>query len=347
MSGCEVAGLALGTVALASLFSTCVELFDYLETYRNYVSDYDFAAIKLGLLRERLRTWGSAFRVNQPGREDAILRTEWPEKRDVIVKSLLGLQAKLHELDALLESYRPLSQQGVHRPDGGVDFVVHSHIKSTPRVKQGFRKRARWTLNGNKKAERLIGDVSFFIENLNQVMTMGKPTLEKIEKGKGPERSFLHGNEDCSSEEDRHFWHSKASFSTMKGIREDALAIRTAHPRDETSCKRPEQSQPSHHQAGEPSTTKASNTDGRSTFQYTGKQTNSENAVAIRGPVGCSETYPADFVYSGEQWTCGNATTVDGPVSVDFLLQRQRMNLEYQWSQNAVDRASGYAGPKS
>ena len=39
MSGAEAAGLAVGVIALASLFNTCVELLEYFELGKNLANE--------------------------------------------------------------------------------------------------------------------------------------------------------------------------------------------------------------------------------------------------------------------------------------------------------------------
>jgi len=43
----EFAGLARSSVALASLFSTCIECFDDVDIARNYERDFEVLAAKL------------------------------------------------------------------------------------------------------------------------------------------------------------------------------------------------------------------------------------------------------------------------------------------------------------
>ena len=95
MPGAEIAGLAIGTIALATLFTTCLELFDCFELGRNYVDDYALACAKLGLLRGRLHTWGKALRVTEPGLENAALREQWSATRDAVGCSSFGLRRLL------------------------------------------------------------------------------------------------------------------------------------------------------------------------------------------------------------------------------------------------------------
>ena len=56
----EVAGLTVGAVVLASLFSTCIECFDYLKSTQDFRRDYRLLLVKLDLEKTRLLIWGNA-----------------------------------------------------------------------------------------------------------------------------------------------------------------------------------------------------------------------------------------------------------------------------------------------
>ena len=50
----EPIGLTVGVIALASLFSTCVECFDLLDAGRGFGRDYELLIIQLQLEKTRL-----------------------------------------------------------------------------------------------------------------------------------------------------------------------------------------------------------------------------------------------------------------------------------------------------
>ena len=150
MPALEVAGLAVGTVALAALFTTCIELFDYFELGRNYVYDYELACTKIRLLRERLRTWGISLRVTKPGAEDSRLQASWLETRDVVGKSLEIIASTLQNSDMLMQRY------GMRR-----DRSSRSSLT--------FWRRSCWAIHDKRKFDILIQDLSFMIENLEKV----------------------------------------------------------------------------------------------------------------------------------------------------------------------------------
>jgi hypothetical protein len=62
----EVAGLAIGGVALASLFDTCMRTFKRINAGKNCGRDYQEAALKITLLGNRLSRWEDLYRTTAP-----------------------------------------------------------------------------------------------------------------------------------------------------------------------------------------------------------------------------------------------------------------------------------------
>lgn len=54
----EAAGLTLGVVGLASLFSTCMECFDYIQLSRTFGKDYGKCLLRLHAAKLRFSRWG-------------------------------------------------------------------------------------------------------------------------------------------------------------------------------------------------------------------------------------------------------------------------------------------------
>lgn len=56
----EVAGLVIGGVRIAGLFTVCVECFGYVQVGRELGKNYQTAVLKLDLLKLRLSRWFTA-----------------------------------------------------------------------------------------------------------------------------------------------------------------------------------------------------------------------------------------------------------------------------------------------
>ena len=171
----EVPGLIIGAVALASLFSTCIDLFDRFELGRNFIADYQLASTKLSLLKTRLWHWGRALNIEVPGSECSSLREHWYEEKDIVGRSLLGIERLLSDVSLLEEKYKmspkPVSRLRYCAVQSRSSLSRSSSDSTTAPLSAAtfFRKRTTWAVHDKGKFDALIQDLSFFIENLENV----------------------------------------------------------------------------------------------------------------------------------------------------------------------------------
>ncbi|ETS81372.1 hypothetical protein PFICI_06374 [Pestalotiopsis fici W106-1] len=170
----EAAGLAVGTIALASLFQTCLDFLEYIEDARNTKGDQDRGETKLGLLKIRLRQWGDDLQVSHPGHEDGGLRKHWPEEGGTISKSLIGIAAILDEAANLNRKYESYNMK--ESPSSSPDLELDKGSGETQVLRRKyckyliiFKQRASWALKDKKKLHSLLTELDFFITNLEKV----------------------------------------------------------------------------------------------------------------------------------------------------------------------------------
>ena len=72
----EVAGFTIGAITLASLFSTCIECFDYIRSFQSSDEDFDMLLVKLDLEKTRLLIWGNSVGVLQASGEGRALQLD-------------------------------------------------------------------------------------------------------------------------------------------------------------------------------------------------------------------------------------------------------------------------------
>lgn len=161
MSGAEAAGLAVGVIALASLFTTCIEILDYFELGRNYQDDYDIACTKLNLLQVRLSTWGKATQIQQRGREHPSLKD--PSNRDAVSSSLTSLHALLTNTETLRKKYDLC-------PEKHLIPQRHCRYRRATYLSLNLRRRTTWSIRDKGKFDRFIADISFLVENMEKVV---------------------------------------------------------------------------------------------------------------------------------------------------------------------------------
>ena len=71
----EAAGLAIGAINLAGLFTTCVECIDYISLGRNHGRDYEMSMTKLLLLKARLSAGENLFWYHKRARRTLFYET--------------------------------------------------------------------------------------------------------------------------------------------------------------------------------------------------------------------------------------------------------------------------------
>ena len=173
----EVSGLVLGAIVLASLFNTCVELFECVQLGKSADKDYELAVTKILLLKTRLSCWGDALNVKQSGSESPALRQTWSQEQDIIRRSLFGIKAIFDDTFTLTGKYKALPRRSVTLSsvsltrrgctDGqGLADPNHSNASTGLSL---FCKRTVWAVHDKNRLDRLIADLSFLIENLEIV----------------------------------------------------------------------------------------------------------------------------------------------------------------------------------
>ncbi|KAI9692474.1 MAG: hypothetical protein M1822_006705 [Bathelium mastoideum] len=172
----EAAGLALGAVALASLFSTCLEVMDYFELSQSYEYDYKQACLKVSLLKARLDTLGRTLDIHDDGQEDTEVRRDCWREENIIHKSLQGIAGIFGDAEQLEHKYSllprrcrikvELKRSGSARAlkDGPKRRILGRYYGISL-----IRRSTSWAIRDKRKFDALIDDLEFFISNLEAV----------------------------------------------------------------------------------------------------------------------------------------------------------------------------------
>lgn len=95
----EPVGLTIGVVALASLFSTCVECFDYFKAGQNLEEDFELLFVKLDIEKTRLLIWGNAVGVLEWEGEGQNPELNNPQKKELIERCLDSIKSLLSDTE--------------------------------------------------------------------------------------------------------------------------------------------------------------------------------------------------------------------------------------------------------
>ena len=172
----EAAGLALGAVSLAGLFTTCVECLDYIDIAQNHGRDYELSMTKLLLLKAKLNTWGRSLQVTDEGQENTVLRDHWKEERENVGRCLVGIKTIFEEADKMESRYglRPLpadpgtmslSQRQASNAFIQIDAVFRSKLVRRQEGVSIFQK-TRWAIRDKKRFDLMIAELAFLIDGL-------------------------------------------------------------------------------------------------------------------------------------------------------------------------------------
>jgi Prion-inhibition and propagation len=183
----DLAGAVIGGVALAALFASCVECFDYVQLGRKFGSDYETSQLKLDLVKLRLSRWGESVRIN--GDPAARLHVAVASSEDQeTVKRLLGHIHMLFE-DAKNKSVR---FQQFARPDerelfAAQDGVTLQGFHQTVRIlsnrrqkRTNWTKKVAWALYEKKQFNEVITDITTLVNELIDLFPAAQTSQQQI-----------------------------------------------------------------------------------------------------------------------------------------------------------------------
>jgi hypothetical protein len=174
----DVAGTAISAVALASLFTTCIECFEYVHFAKQFGDDYQKGLLKLDIVRLRLSRWGDSVQVQRddgrPGWQFEI-EADSQEKANV-ARHLLG------QLINAFETAKVFSKRYEPQPVGASTAVFNDEQDLPPTLKSlhekvqllalqrqkksSFVKKAKWALQDKNRFDTLIQQLTGFVDDL-------------------------------------------------------------------------------------------------------------------------------------------------------------------------------------
>ncbi|KAJ8126489.1 hypothetical protein O1611_g7148 [Lasiodiplodia mahajangana] len=171
----EVFGTVASALSVAALFNNCVNCFEYIQLGRHFGRDYERCQLKLDIAGTRLSRWGQAVAIN----EDPRFATGEPkdtssQQAHAIleeIEQLFGalqkaskryaISAKQEDLELLqIQDMQPIAQK------------LHSHLNAivSQRQKQtGFLKKVAWALYDGKNFDKLVGELTGFVDDLEKL----------------------------------------------------------------------------------------------------------------------------------------------------------------------------------
>jgi hypothetical protein len=185
----EVVGLSLSAIALASLFKTCVECFEYYEATRDAEEDLKTILVRLDLEKTRLLIWGDQvgiLKTIEQGRNRYL--DQFDERLQPVFKDLRRLLTKS---DGSRDVYGRILRR---QQDNAIGMIRDDLSRSSNRLFvfawDEFRRkfnpntntilRIRWAITGKRQFELLILEVRGLIDSLNQLIAVPRDIVDNI-----------------------------------------------------------------------------------------------------------------------------------------------------------------------
>ncbi|KAI8628106.1 prion-inhibition and propagation-domain-containing protein [Xylariaceae sp. FL1651] len=171
----EVFGIISGAVGIASVFSTCVECFDYIQIGRRFGKDFQTELLTLSLLKLRLSRWGEAVHVYedpQLGRPEAT-KAEIAVAKDTLYQILVlfadseKVSTKYRLTAQPGEDLSALSGSDLEAKLGALDNRMRQ-LAAKRQKHASFAKITRWALYDKEHYARLVEGITKLIEGLEQ-----------------------------------------------------------------------------------------------------------------------------------------------------------------------------------
>lgn len=192
----EPVSLTIGVVALASLFSTCIECFDYFKAGQALEEDFELLLVKLDVEKTRLLIWGNAVGVLKPEGDGRVSELNDSQKAILIGRCLESIKSLLSDTDKFQNLYGLQSTTDTEKnPQSHRSHNILS-INSMSVFRTSYRrfwarfagsqshptlvKRTRWAIHDKTKFEGLINHLKDLIDGLNQVALVRREIQDQI-----------------------------------------------------------------------------------------------------------------------------------------------------------------------
>ena len=175
----EAAGLVVGAVSLATLFSTCVELAEYIHLAQNLGREYEESYTKFLLLKLRLQAWGRSMKIGDQDVDDQFLQQLDEPERLAVGRSLVAIKGLLLTVRTLQFRYSggsapdEVSTALMTRHPPSADFQeIETQLATASCHRQkraSLRSKVVWAIRDKKAFEELIADLRLYVDELNHV----------------------------------------------------------------------------------------------------------------------------------------------------------------------------------
>ena len=192
----DAASLTLGAVALATLFSSCVECFEYFSCGKNLKKEFGYLLVRLDFEKTQLLMWGNASGILKVENEERHARFADPTVCKLVEEALNAIQVLLSDANALQQRYgvqstaqpfkkRLVNPSGLSTNNMNLFRTAWSRfcVRMVPeRSGTSTIARTRWAIHDKAKFTDLVETLSTLIENLHKVIPVPDTQYEALER---------------------------------------------------------------------------------------------------------------------------------------------------------------------
>ena len=229
----ETAGIVVGAVSLASLFSTCVECFNFVSAARTHGRDFEILLTKLDVEKTRFLQWGQGvglFNLDTPIQHRSL--TKQPQQQ-TITGVLNCIKLLLIDAEKLRKKYGidKTCQRDSDTSLAAVEIISSSRLQLFKERYSQFCKRialqqretstlakTKWAIRDRDGATALVKDIRDLVNNLYELAPIS-PDFERLmvhEDVSALSADMVHLrllDEACSGRED--YWSETASMQVQ------------------------------------------------------------------------------------------------------------------------------------
>jgi hypothetical protein len=189
----EAAGLAVGIIALAGLFNSTVECFEYVQLGRNFGKNFQTSQLKLDNARLRLSRWGYSLGLGSNLQDVQSLEQRFGSNQNINhADSLLGQILDLFaEAEGVSQKYKTRTKADdssltTYNPQTDLDPAhaeLHRKMRQLSIERQnrtGLRQKAKWALYEEKRFTRLLEDVIELVNDLVELFPASQELQQQL-----------------------------------------------------------------------------------------------------------------------------------------------------------------------
>ncbi|KAL6247773.1 hypothetical protein RBB50_005121 [Rhinocladiella similis] len=182
----EAAGLVIGAVSVAGLFTNCVDCFEYVQMGRNFGKSFQRSLLRLDVVKLRLSRWAEAVNDSSDSYQAAIDTMKRTQKARDILGEIIELFADAERVSEKYKTKVTGDELAVYNTDSELEpdiLSIHKKMRDLALKRQkrsSFAQKAAWALYEEKNFDRLIEDVTALVDALVELFPASRDRQQQL-----------------------------------------------------------------------------------------------------------------------------------------------------------------------